>query len=261
MSDRMHRMILKDKVAVVTGGSRGIGKAIALALADAGATVIVAARTVESGPLKGTIVGTAEEIKAQGGRALPIQTNVKNDVDIENMVEKTLHEMGHIDILVNNAATNLPHYFKDLTLKQWDLITGVTLRSVVVCSKAVLPSMMEQKYGHIINLSSAASITINDPMTGLAYDVSKAGINRLTWGLAEELKEYNIAVNALMPSNTLTEGWTVLNPDANKSEWQTPELWGKIATFVATRDPATFTGKILSAEDAEKEMAAAGWNL
>lgn len=261
MSDRMHRMILKDKVAVVTGGSRGIGKAIAIALADAGATVIVVARTVEAGPLKGTIGETVEEIKARGGRALPIQTNIRNDVEIENMVEKTLHEMGHIDILVNNAATNLPRYFKDITLKQWDLFTEVILRSTVVCSKTVLPSMMEQKYGHIINLSSVASITIHSPLTGLAYDVSKAGINRFTWGLAEELKEYNIAVNALMPSNTLTEGWTVLNPDIDKSKWQKPELWGKIATFVATRDPATFTGRILRAEDAEKEMAAAGWNL
>ena len=254
-------MILKEKVAIVTGGSRGIGKAIALALASAGATVIVAARTVEGGGrLKGSIVETAGEIKAQGGRTLPIQTDVRNETDVANMVEKTLHETGRIDILVNNAATNMPCYFKDLTLKRWDLITDITLRSVAICSKAVLPSMMEQKYGHIINISSVAAITFNDPLTGLAYDVSKAGVNRFTWGLAEELKEYNIAVNALMPDNTLTEGWALLNPNADKSEWQTPELWGNIATFVATRDPATFTGRILTADDAEREMAIAGWD-
>jgi len=254
-------MLLKDKVAVVTGASRGIGKAIALSLGSAGATVIVAARTVEEdGRLKGTILETAEKIKAQGGEAIPMQTDVRDETSVANMVEKTLQKMGHIDILVNNAARNIPSYFKDQTLKQWDLITETTLRSVAVCSKAVMPSMIEQKYGHIINISSLASIRINDPMTCLAYDVSKAGINRFSWGLAEELKEYNIAVNALLPDNTLSEGWVALNPEADKSEWQAPELWGKIALFVVTRDPATFTGKILDANDAEREMAIAGWD-
>jgi citronellol/citronellal dehydrogenase len=253
---------LKGQVAIVTGASRGIGKAIALALASAGAAVTVAARTIEeSGPLKGTILETAEEIKTQGGRALPIQTNVADEASVENMIQKTLDEMGHIDILVNNAGTNIPHYFRDLTLKEWDLIIKVTLRSVIVCSKAVMPSMMAQRYGHIINMSSVAAITFNDPMTGLAYDVSKAGINRFTWGLAEELKEYNIAVNALMPQNTLSEGWVMLNPDVDKANWQTPELWGKIATFVVTRDPATFTGRILTIDDIEQEVAKVGWNL
>jgi len=253
---------LEGQVAIVTGASRGIGKAIALALAGAGAAVTVAARTVEeSGPLKGTIWKTAEEIKAQGGRALPIQTNVADEESVANMVQKTLDEMGRIDILVNNAGTNIPRYLKDLTLKQWDLIMKVTLRSVIVCSKAVMPSMMAQRYGHIINMSSVAAITFNDPMTGLAYDVSKAGINRFTWGLAQELKEYNIAANALMPQNTTSEGWVMLNPDVDKSDWQSPELWGKIATFVATRDPATFTGRILTADDVEQEIAKAGWSL
>lgn len=253
---------LDGKVAIVTGASRGIGKAVALALANAGASVIVAARTMEeSGPLKGSIIKTADEIKRQGGQAIPIQTNVADEISVENMVQRTLDEMGRIDILVNNAATNTPRYFKDSTLKQWDIILKVALRSVVVCAKAVLPSMTAQRYGHIINISSVVAITINIPLTGLAYDVSKAGINRFTWGLAEELKEHNIAVNALMPDNTASEGWAMLNPDVDKSDWQTPELWGKIVAFVATRDPATFTGRILTADDIQSEMTAAGWNI
>lgn len=253
---------LKGKVAIVTGASRGIGKAIALALADDGATVAVVARTVEEiSPMGGSILKTAEEIRSRGGRAFPIQTNVGDEASVENMVQQALRELGRIDILVNNAGTNIPRYFKDMALKQWDLIIKITLRSVIACSKAALPIMMAQRYGHIINMSSVAAVTLNDPMTGLAYDVSKAGINRFTWGLAEELKEYNIAVNALMPANTTTEGWVMLNPDVDKSGWQAPELWGKITTFVATRDPAKFTGRILTADVVKEEMAKAGWIL
>lgn len=253
---------LDGKVGIVTGSSRGIGKAVALALAEAGATVVVAARTMEEGgPLKGTVIQTADEIKARGGKAIPIQTNVADEESVDNMVKQALDELGHIDILVNNAATNIPRYFKDLALKQWDIIIKVALRSVIVCSKAVIPAMMTQKYGHIINISSMAAVAFNEPLTGLAYDVSKAGVNRFTWGLAGELKEYNIAVNALMPANTVTDGWVMLNPDADKSDWQTPEIWGKIVTFVATREPSTFTGKILKASDIKQEMIAAGWNI
>ena len=258
----MNSKELEGEVAIVTGASRGIGRAIAIALADAGATVTVAARTIESsGPLKGTIGETVEKIKNRGGKAVPIQTNVADEVSVEEMVKKVLDEMGHIDILVNNAGTNIPRQLKDMKVKHWDIITGVTLRATVVCSKVVLPTMMAQRHGHIINISSMAAITVNDPFTGLAYDVSKAGINRFTWGLANELKEYNIAVNALMPANTTSEGWVMLNPDVDKSKWQTPELWGKFAIFVATRDPATFTGKLLTTEDLEQEIAKAGWNL
>ena len=253
---------LEGKVAIVTGASRGIGKAIALAMADAGAAVVVVARTVrENGPLKGTIIKTTEEIQARGGQALPIQANVADEAEVANMVQTVLRELDHIDILVNNAGTNIPRYFKDSQLKHWDIILKVTLRSVVVCSKEVFPHMIKQRHGSIINISSIAAIMVSKPLTGLAYDVCKAGINRFTWGLAEELKEYNIAVNALMPDNTTTEGWTMLNPDVDKSEWQTPKLWGKITTFVATRNPATFTGKVLTVDDMKKEMAAAGWHL
>ena len=253
---------IKKRVAIVTGASRGIGKAIALALARAGGAVVVTARTVEEGgPLKGSINKTVEEIRALGGRALAIKTDVGNDEEVAAMVAQTLKELGHIDILVNNAGGTVPRAFKDLKLKHWDAVMRTNLRGLVACTMAVLPSMIEQRYGHIINISSAAAAIVNDPFTGLAYDVSKAGVNRITWGLAREMREYNIAVNALAPRNTTSEGWVFLNPNADKSQWQTTALWGKIAAFVATRDPATFIGRIFTAEDAEGEMANAGWSL
>jgi citronellol/citronellal dehydrogenase len=253
---------LDGRVAIVTGASRGIGKAIALALADLGAAVVVAARTMEENDqVKGSLVRTSEEIKNRGSKAIPIQTNVADDGSVENMVKTTLKEMGQIDILVNNAGTSIRRLFREMPLKQWDLVMKVTLRSVISCTKAVLPAMMEKKRGHIINISSVAAVTINDPFTGLAYDCSKAAINRFTWGLAEEMREYNILVNALMPENTRSDGWIMVNPDADKSGWQAPELWGKITAFLATRESKEFTGRILTAEEVEREIAARGWNM
>jgi len=151
--------------------------------------------------------------------------------------------------------------FKDLKLRHWDAVMRVNLRGLIACTGAVLPTMIQQKYGHIINVSSFAAGAVNDPFTGLAYDVSKAGVNRLTWGLAREMRESNIAVNALAPRNTTSDGWVYLNPNADKSQWQTPALWGRIAVFVASRDPATFIGRVFTAEDAEQEMAKARWIL
>ena len=247
-------MKLKDKVAIVTGASRGIGKAIAMSFAREGASVTIAARTtIESKSIKGTIHKTADESRAFRGKVLPIKTDITSQEDVEAMVQKTIEEFKRVDILVNNAATNRPALFKDMPHKLWDMILGVNLRGAVLCTKAVLPVMMDQKEGHIINISSIVTRNIrHEPMTGLAYDVSKAAVNRFTAGLAAELKEYNIAVNALMPDNTVTEGWSYLNPAADMPGWQKPETWGGYAVFVATQDPATFTGRILSKEELKK---------
>ena len=253
---------LEGRGSLAVGGTGVLGGVLAAARAKAGAAVAVGARTVEAGgPLEGTIFQTVEEIEAQGGRALAVKADVTSEEEVEAMVAGTLQEMGRVDILVNNAGGTVIRPFMELKLKHWELVLRTVVLGTVACTKAVLPSMMERRYGHIINISSAASIIINEPFTGLAYDVSKAGINRLTWGLAEEIKGHNIAVNALVPRNTSSDGWVFLHPDDDKSRWQTPEMWGRVATFVATRDPATFTGRILTTEEAEQEMAKAGWKL
>ena len=246
-------MTLHDSVAIVTGSSRGIGKAIAIALAREGARVVVAARTrLELQSIAGTIGATAEEIRKHGGRALAIKTDVSKEQSVALTVEKTLQEWGRIDILVNNAATNFPAPFHGMPQKNWDKIMDVNLRGAVLCTRAVLPAMIEQHRGHIINLSTAVTQHVrHEPFTGIAYDVSKAAINRLTQGLAEELKQYGIAVNALMPDNTDSEGWAYLNPHSNRSQWERPETWGRYAARVAARDPASFTGHLLLKRDLE----------
>jgi len=247
-------MKLRDKVAIVTGSSRGIGKAIALAFAGEGARVVVAARTEKNSRLiAGTVYETAGEIEAAGGIALPLRTDVANEDDVLSMLQITMDTFKRVDILVANAATNRPASFMKMPLKIWDEIIRVNIRGVTVCAKAVLPAMMEQGEGHILTISSVAAEKLHhEPFTGLAYDVSKAAINRFTIGLSDELKPHKIAVNALAPDNTVTEGWSFLNPSADKSGWSSPERWGAYATFVASRDPASFTGKILSGQDMQK---------
>ena len=250
-------MTLKDSVAIVTGASRGIGKAIAIALAREGARVIVAARTrMELQSIDGTIETTAQEIRTNGGRALAIKTDVTKDQSVALMVEKTLQEWGRIDILVNNAATNFPASFCEMPQKNWDRIMDVNLRGTVVCTRAVLPAMMKQRRGHIIHVSSVVTQHLrHEPFTGIAYDVSKAAMNRFTLGLAEELKQYGIGVNALMPGNTDSEGWAYLNPDTDRSGWDRPETWGRYAARVAACDPASFTGQLLRKHDLESMLA------
>lgn len=249
-------MKLEGKVAIVTGASRGIGKAIALALAREGADVVVAARTEEeTGPLPGTIHKTANEIRALDRQSLAIKTDVTKEEQVTEMVKKTLEAFGRIDILVNNAGITVPGTVMDMSTKRWDLTIAVNLRGTFLCTKAVLPSMVERKSGSIINLSSI--LGTSDISGNVAYGVTKAAIERFTYGLAEEVKEYNIAVNALCPSYTETEGLRLWAGDADGSGWQKPEMWGRYAVVVASQDARSLTGRALYAEDLE-ELEAQG---
>ncbi len=244
-------MKLEGKVAIVTGASRGIGKAIAFALAGEGADVVIAARTEEEkGPLPGTIHKTADEIRTLGRRALAIKTDVTKEEEVEAMVRRTIDEFGGIDILVNNAGINIPGTLVEVSTKRWDLIMAVNLRGMFLCTRAVLPKMMEQKKGSIINLSSILGTRVIEG--GVPYGVTKAAIERFTSGLAWEVREYNIAVNSLCPSYTDTEGIRLLSFDVDRAHWQKPELWGGYAVFLACQDASTLTGRSLTAEELEE---------
>jgi NAD(P)-dependent dehydrogenase (short-subunit alcohol dehydrogenase family) len=235
---------LTDQVAIITGASRGLGKAMAVELAKEGASVAVAARTVEAGqgPLPGTIHETVETIRKLGGEARAVQCDVTNENDVTAMVEQVKKHYGRIDILINNAGITTPESFIKLTTKKWDLVIEVNLKGTFLCSQAVLPHMIERKSGHIINLSSVLAKTVK---FSIPYGVTKAAIERLTLGLAKEMKKHNIAVNALRPDFTVTEAVTVFLKETDTTGWQTPEMWGKYAALVASQDAESLTGRIL----------------
>ena len=260
-------MLLRGKVAIVTGSSRGIGKAMALGLAGAGAAVVVAARSESEGALApGTIYATAAEIEALGGQALPVRCNVREEDSIYAMVQQTLDAFGRIDVLINNAGIGTYRPFLESSVKEWDLVLDINLRATFIGCRAVAPAMVEQGGGSIINISSHAATNIfsstlgADPAEGIAlmgqaYGVAKAAVERLTWGLSAELGQHNIAVNALKPLRpVLTEGFQAQRPDADFSTWATPEAMVKAATFLAGQDAQGLSGAIVTAEELVRRL-------
>lgn len=182
---------LTNKVAIVTGSGRGIGKAIALGFADVGADLVVVARTAAE------IEATAAEIQRRGGRALAVPTDIRSAGQVGNMIERTMAEFGKIDILVNNAGGTFSVPFLQMSEGAWEAVLRENLQSVFLCTKAVVDVMVRQKEGGIINISSLAGQV---PYAKMAhYGAAKAGVINLTQTLAVELGPYHIRVNTILP--------------------------------------------------------------
>ncbi|MCH8919735.1 MAG: SDR family NAD(P)-dependent oxidoreductase [Chloroflexi bacterium] len=249
---------LSGQVAVVTGASRGIGRAIAIEFARAGADVVVSARSSEKAPSKmpGTIEETAREVEAAGGRAIAVPTDVTDESQVQAMAQRTLDEFGRVDILVNNAGVSFPAPFSKTPLKRWDLVMNVNLRGPVMCTQAFLPRMLEQGSGRIINISSYLAEVLMPGM--MSYSVSKIALEKLTQALAAELQPKKIAVNALrIEVNIATEGWQFLNPNIDYSDWAKPEAASETTLWLATRDPS-YTGRVVTIAEAREQMAGGG---
>ncbi len=193
---------IKERVAIVTGGSKGIGQGIAIDLAKAGAHVVVVSRNFSESE---TI---AQQIRTLGRKSLAIAADVKNCLDITAMVDKALQQFQRIDILVNNAGTNTRKPAEELLEEDWDTIIDTNLKGVFFCSQAVGKIMIKQKRGKIINISSGGGV-IGVPWLG-PYGASKAGVMQLTKVLALEWAKYNITVNAIGPvyiKTPMTASW------------------------------------------------------
>ncbi len=210
---------LKDKVAIVTGGARGIGKSIALTLAERGSEGICVADINFDLALR-----TAAEIEELGCQSFPVKVDVAEAEDADKMVEATLEKFGKIDILINNAGVLDTSLLIDLEEKKWDRIIGVNLKGVFLCSRAVAGVMVKQKWGRIINISSSAA-QFGAPGQA-AYCASKAGVLGFTRALATELGKFNITVNAICPNNVDTEMFReVLRARAEKLKIDYNELF------------------------------------
>lgn len=245
---------LENKVAIVTGGSRGIGKAVALKLAARGAAVVVAARSVEDKPgaLPGTIGQTVDQIIRRGGRAMAVACNVIDENSVTAMVQSAYDAYGRIDILVNNAGVAVAKPLCETSLKHWNLVLGVNLTGAFLCSRAVLPVMKARGAGSIVNISSLAADERGPAAvdTGLAYGVAKAGLDRLTHGLAAEVGRFGIAVNAVKPVAVVdTEGMRFWSTPEQRQSWVGPEKMVACVVFLAGQDASGVSGVVATDDE------------
>jgi len=190
-------MKLEDKVAIVTGGGTGIGRATAVTFASEGARVVVAARTLSR------LEEVVEEIQSGGGQAEAIQTDISDEKQVQRMVAQTLNDYDQIDILVNNSAVANGALVADMVLDNWNEVLAVNLTGTMLCSREVLKPMIPRKSGSIVNISSVAGL-YGVPGLG-AYSASKWGVIGFTQTLAIEVGEYNIRVNSISPAATRTD--------------------------------------------------------
>jgi len=190
---------LEGKVAIVTGGKRGLGKAIALGFAEAGADVAICSRVLTDGELE----RAANEIRRLGRRSLAVQADITRKADVDYMMQKVVAEFGAIDILVNNAGQYIEVPTLELREEDWDAVQGTHLKGSFLCSQAAGKVMVKQKRGNIINIASL--IGIRPILSPGGYDAAKAGLMMFTKSLAIELASHNIRVNAIAPGFTKTK--------------------------------------------------------
>jgi len=240
---------LAGRVAFVAGASRGIGATVACALAKAGASVAVAARSQEPGKLPGTIGSVAERITAEGGHALPVACDVTSEESVENAVAATVTEFGGIDILVANAGVLWLSPIESTPLKRWQLCLDVNTTGVFLVTKAVIPHVRARGGGSLIAVTTTGVGMVDSGAN--AYWVSKAAAERLYLGLAADLRGDNVAVNCLSPSRVvLTEGWQAggMGMEIPPEMVEPPEAMGRAAVLLAGQDASGITGTVQRSE-------------
>ena len=249
--------MLKNRVAIITGATRGIGKNIAMTLAKNGCNIVVAGKSIKhDGQLPGTIHSVSDEISKYGMKVLPYQVDVRDDESLNNLVEKTVDTFGKIDILVNNAGAL---WWKDMLktpVKKYDLVNSVNSRAAYTLSQLCLPYMLKNKWGHIIMQSPPFTpeyinyIIKTNKIKGMtAYMTSKLGMSITALGIAQEFGGTGVAANTLWPMTPIESYALINNNLGNRKQWRKPEIISDTIMHILREDPKTFTGNCLMDED------------
>ena len=261
---------LDGKVAIVTGASRGIGKAIAQLFAAEGAKVACAARTVTEGDhiLEGSLMTTVSEIEKAGGTAVPMQVDVSHEESCRELVAKTRETFGPIDVMVNNAALTYFIPVKDIPVRRWLRSFSVNFHGPFILSQLALQDMVERGSGAIVNISSGAAIgpgrgpyqeATGGERGGTLYGAEKAALERFTQGLAEEVYRYGISVTCVSPSQVVPTPGTVyhnLVTGLDDPRGEPPEMMARAALLLATESLDKVTGRVTYSQQILKEF---GW--
>jgi len=232
---------LRSKTAIITGASRGIGRACAIALAERGCAVIVAAKTAIPDPkLPGTILTVVEEITRNGGRAAAFQLDVQNEKECENCVQFAVEKFGSVDIVINNASALWWRSIEETPMARYDLINRVNARGSFAMTKAALSNMKKRNWGFVINMSPPIDPT--NIKGRVAYSISKFGMSLVALGVAEEYQGLGIAGHTLWPA-TLVESSAVENfAMGDRAMWRKTDIISDAVLCMLSQDPRTFTG-------------------
>jgi len=245
-------MSLHNKTAFITGASRGIGKAIALQLAKNGANIVIAAKSVEENPkLGGTIFSAAEEIEKAGGKALPVQCDIRFEDQIQAAIDKAVVQFGGIDIVINNASAISLTPTEQTEPKRFDLMNDINVRGTFLVTKACIPHLKRSSNAHILTLSPPINLNPKWFAGHVAYTITKYSMSMMAIGWAAELKQYRIASNALWPRTTIDTAAVrnLLGGEALAKMSRTPAILADAVYFILNKPAADCTGNCFIDED------------
>lgn len=242
----------RGRTVFITGASRGIGKAIGIRLAKEGANIVVAAKSIEENPkLGGTIFSASQEIEKAGGKALAVQCDIRFEDQIKNAVDKTLETFGGIDVLINNASAINLSPAEQTTPKQFDLMHDINVRGTFFVSQACIPYLKKSSNAHILTLSPPINLSAKWFGNHVAYTMAKYNMTMIALGLAEELKKYKIASNALWPKTTIATAAVknLLGGDALIKMSRLPEIIADAAYYIVSKPSTECTGNAFIDEE------------
>jgi citronellol/citronellal dehydrogenase len=241
---------LEGKTLFITGGSRGIGLAIAVRAARDGASVAIAAKTAEAHPkLPGTIFTAAKEIEAAGGAALPIQCDIRDENQLLKAVDDTVARFGGIDILVNNASAINLTGTAETPMKRFDLMFGINVRGTFAATQACLPHLKKAANPHVLTLASPINLNPKWFKNHVAYTMAKYGMSMCVLGHAEEFRPLGIAVNGLWPRTLITTAALQMIPGVDPGRGRKPEIMADAAHWILTQPARGCTGNFFIDED------------